>query len=151
MIKRETLTQRLMSAFALNYVEAGRLSARIVASPNCARVTSQTSVFMSWRKDDATRMAGHFYWLAKTYERAGDEGRAITFKRVANAIYSAIDQDAGFDFKCLLRVNGAGESVRKEAVEYWLSSGEYTERQVMLLRAGVVAPEFPAVAPAWQG
>lgn len=142
------LAKRINRAFNIAAGEALTLAVKIDDS---VKVRSQESLLMSWRKDDAQRLAGHFYWLSKTYDRAGETGRAITFKRASKVIYEAINADQGFDFKAFTAHPHIGFKVRLEAYDYWLSAGQFTARQVKLINAGHVDPSWPAQAPSWQG
>ena len=145
------LSERIASAFTLAAGEATALAFKIEALGAGERVKSRSSLLWEWRKDDAKRLAGHFYWLAKTYERAGETGRAITFKRASNVIYEAIDADAGFNFKTFIAHPHVGLKVRLEAYDYWLNQGSNTARQIKLINAGHVDPNYPAQSPKWEG
>lgn len=144
------LSARITRAFNIAAGEALSLASKI-SNGNMERVKTHSSLLMSWRKDDAKRLAGHFWWLSKTYDRAGDAGRAIVFKRAASVIYSALDADNGFDFKAFIAHPHVGLKVRAEAYDFWLSNGAYTDRQTALMNAGAVDPNHPAQAPDWQG
>jgi hypothetical protein len=145
------LSARISSAFNLALSEASALAFKIEMQGAGERVRSHSSVLWNWRKDDAKRLAGHFYWLAKTYERAGETGRAITFKRASNVIYEAIDADQGFNFKAFIAHPHVGLKVRLEAYDYWLANGAHTARQVKLVNAGHVDPNYPPQSPKWEG
>lgn len=146
------LGDRIKRAFNITAGESIALAVRIDTAINGEdRVKSRESLLMSWRKDDAKRLADHFWWLAKTYERNNETGRAITFKRAASVIYSAIEADQGFGFKDFIAHAHIGYKVRLEAYEFWLANGQFTSRQNKLINRGGIDPAYPAQAPQWQG
>ena len=145
------LGDRITRAFNIAAGEAMTLATMIACSvEGPEKVKSRSSLLMSWNKDDANRLAGHFYWLSKTYERVGDTGRAVTFKRASKVVYEAINADAGFDFKAFINHKHIGFKVRLEAYDYWLASGQMTSRQFGLNRQ-VNSSEYPPQMPNWRG
>ena len=91
------------------------------------------SVFQSWNKVQATRIAGHLWSLSKTYGESGDKGRARVFSRASSSLYEAIKHEnadvCSFEgVKCLPYV---GDRIRLEIVHFWVSAltGSLTPRQ----------------------
>lgn len=142
------IQNRLVEAFDLVADEA--LGLTLLMMVNRKKALSRNGLTAEWRKDDARRMAQHFYWLAKTYERIGQDGRAICFKRASSVIYKAIRKNEGFTGKDFLTHEHVGKKVRLEAYQVWLKDG-YTERVQGLIDDGMIDPEYPAPMTTWEG
>ena len=142
------IQNRLTEAFNLVSDEAMGLA--VLMTANKDKGLSRNGLTAEWRKDDALRLAGHFYWLAKTYQRAGETGRYIAFNRASKVIYKAINDDAGFNGKTFLTHEHIGTKVRLEAYQVWLGNG-HTERVKALIEAGHVDPNYPAPMTEWLG
>lgn len=147
-VKIKKISERITRAFNIGAGEAFALALKIGDSE---KVKSRESVLMAWRKDDAKRLADHFWWLGKTYERSGDNGRSFAFKGAAKVVYEALERDQGFDFKTFIASKRVGFSVRVEAYDFWLSDGTLTPRQKSLVSAGHEDPNYPAPKPLWVG
>lgn len=139
---------RLTEAFNLVSDEAMGLA--VLMTANKDKGLSRNGLTAEWRKDDAIRLAGHFYWLAKTYQRKGDMGRYIAFNKASKIIYTAIREDRGFNGKTFLTHDGIGTKVRLEAYQVWLKNG-YTDRVQALINEGHVDPNYPAPKTEWVG
>ena len=142
------IQERLTMAF--NIVSDEAMGLAILMTANKAKGLSRNGLTAEWRKDDALRLAGHFYWLAKTYQRKGDMGRYICFNRASKVIYNAIRQDQGFSGREFFAHEHIGTKVRLEAYQVWLNTG-FTDRVQTLIDEGCIDPNFPPPQTEWQG
>lgn len=142
------IQERLTAAFNLVSDEALNLALLMIA--NKKKSLSPTGLTAEWSKEDALALANHFYWLAKTYQRDGQQGRYICFHRAAKVIYGAINADEGFNGKTFLTHEHIGAKCRLEAYSVWLGNG-YTERVQGLIDEGKVDPYYPAPMTVWKG
>tara|TARA_Y100000310_G_scaffold171648_1_gene171843 strand:+ start:1224 stop:1685 length:462 start_codon:yes stop_codon:yes gene_type:complete len=142
------LQDRLIEAFNLSSDEALGLALMMIQQKK--KSLSSEGLTAKWRKRDALSLAGHFYWLSKTYQRSQETGRAITFKRASNVIYDAINADQGFTGEEFFTHPHIGAKVRLEAYQIWLNQG-YTPRVEGLIQKGKVDPLYPAPMTEWVG
>ena len=144
----EKLTQRIKKAFGFTDDQAEELA--LITVPFKKNLNG--SVYQSWTKQQATRLAGHLWGLGKAYGEIEDKGRAKVFTKASRSLYEAIEN--GNADVCSLEgctcLPYVGDKIRMEFVQFWVAAQENrpTPRQEELMEQ---APNYKAKTqlPKW--
>jgi len=132
-LTQDLLSQRIADRFKVAPAVATEMAE--VAHPHKDALYAN-SVFQSWNKAQATRIAGHLWSLSKTYGESGDKGRARVFSRASSSLYEAIKYDNAdvCSFEGVKSLPYVGDRIRLEIVHFWVGAitGSFTPRQESL-------------------
>lgn len=133
------LINRIQAVFGFHQDQAAELAFITVVH----KKKLNGSVYQSWTKQQATRLAGHLWGLSKAYGEIEDKGRAKVFSKAAKSLYEAIEN--GNSDVCSLEgcecLPYIGDKIRMEFVQFWVAAQEEraTPRQEELMEQ---APNF---------
>lgn len=115
---------------------------RLAIKASSSRTADQDSIFMRPSRESVQALAGYFWGLSRGYEESNDQGRAISFKRVARVIYDLSDSDS-FTFRRFIRCKYITEQTAQEAATWFscATQGSFTPRQLSLFKR---APQYQA-------
>jgi len=136
---------------SMTWGEAFRTALQLGTRVDCVTVQNSASVFGQWTLESQHSVAGHFWALNKLYAESGEIGRSITFKRVAQTLYTLTEQGIRATWGEILLQKGWKESVRKEFVECFIcgiDSVDTTDRMMSLITK--LNPTHPINLPKWR-
>jgi len=144
----------LMRHAIRDWGEAFRLAIKLDGKLTIDDVYEQGSIFTyRWSEQSARNLAGHFWGLHKGYFEIEDKGRSIASLNLARKIYEVLDMKLvpppGF---ILLTTKGCGESLRHEAIDYFVASKhhELTPRSKELISMGAKNYKSHVRLPNWE-
>lgn len=135
---------------SMTWGEAFRTALQLGTRVDCVTVQNSASVFGQWTLESQHSVAGHFWALNKLYAESGEFGRSITFKRVAQTLYTLTEQGIQATWGEILLQKGWKESVRKEMIECFIcgiDSVDTTDRMMNLITK--LNPTHPINLPKW--
>lgn len=128
------LAHRIKRASGLSWRESLHLAINSY-QPELLGIQSPTSVWGEWTPQTQRALAGHFWALKLLNAKAGDQGRAHAFGRVANNLFACWENHGRISWADTYRYKGWGDSVRAEILDYYMSAqcNDQTDRMIDLI------------------